>query len=140
MVSSLRINEFTRRNQQFQHTIVGKQVAGIKAGYFFGKPGMILKHLHFVAYFGARFYCGMLFLRAMPLEEAFLKYKQCDHTNRYGGIGDIKDWTEKLKLLPANKGHPGWIRGFYNGEIKHVHYPAVQETCIAVRRKNFRYL
>ena len=73
----------------------------------------------------------------------FLPYKQCDYTCRNGCIGQIKYWAEEFKILASPYRNPGRKMSIRNdGEIKHIHHFAVQESSIsaAIRKKRCHIL
>lgn len=71
------------------------------------------------------------------VEEAFLEDQDGDDTDRDRSVGEVEDWAEEFEFIAADKGEPRRIVRFDDREIEHVHYAAVQEGSIAMRRKDF---
>jgi len=73
-------------------------------------------------------------------EKSFLKYQDGDDPNGNGCIGDIKNRTEKFKIIAADKGKPFREMGPDQREIQHVDNPTMKKTGISMRREDFGYM
>ncbi len=72
------------------------------------------------------------------MKEFFLEQQDRYDAHGNGCIGYIKNRAEEFKILAAHERKPMRIVGPYQGEVKHVHDAAMQETGIAMMRKDPR--
>ena len=65
------------------------------------------------------------------LESFVMKKEQCYDSHTDAGISKIEDGAEEDEMLSAPDWQPRWPIPFHEGEIEHIHYPALHQTVIA---------
>ena len=59
------------------------------------------------------------------------EYEQCYDADGYAGIGEVEYRGEEDIRLSAPYREPFGIGGDDDGEVEHVHYPTLEDGCIA---------